>query len=474
MRRWPLQNVRSRSCPSFLLILAILLLVAACSDSSSETTDGDTDGDTSAPDGDTEDSPDGDTDGDIDGDADSETAPDGDAEEEQDAEPVNVLPFEPAGPDTAPDPMQPGPFPVGVRTYDLVDESRINNRTERPRWLRTEIWYPAAQAARGGEAYSYDLKEEADDPNIDLGEKKEDMMAVSIPPLPSQSYRDADIDTEHGPYPLVLFSHGSNGIRMQSVFFTEHLASHGYIVVSLDHENNTLWDIVRDGWNEVTVMGSFADRPEDMIFMLDDTLAKAADPESFIYGMIDEDNIGIAGHSFGALTSLVVPCLDSRVKVSVPQSPVINLAALHCGDLGEYPAPTFIMGGTKDNTLEYKDQYCQYNDIQGTEKYFLEVVDAGHFTFSNMCDLDLVYLAEELDFGDAANALNDGCSETENIDYQTAFSLINYYGMAFLNAKLRNSSGSMAYMVEKTEGDFSKVHFYVGDDKPDWPDGGCD
>ena len=27
------------------------------------------------------------------------------------------LPFQPAGPEAAPDPMQPGPFPVGVRTY---------------------------------------------------------------------------------------------------------------------------------------------------------------------------------------------------------------------------------------------------------------------------------------------------------------------------------------------------------------------
>jgi predicted dienelactone hydrolase len=48
------------------------------------------------------------------------------------------------------------------------------------------------------------------------------------------TYRD--VDRAAGQYPLVLFSHGNAGIRFQSLFLAAHLASHGYIVASPDHQ----------------------------------------------------------------------------------------------------------------------------------------------------------------------------------------------------------------------------------------------
>ena len=35
---------------------------------------------------------------------------------------------------------------------------------------------------------------------------------------------------------VIVFSHGYSGIRFQSVFFTEWMASHGYLVVAPDHQ----------------------------------------------------------------------------------------------------------------------------------------------------------------------------------------------------------------------------------------------
>src|ERR1700741_696395 len=43
-----------------------------------------------------------------------------------------------------PEPLSPGPFPVGVTTTVFVDNSRTDNLTKQPRTLVTEIWYPAA------------------------------------------------------------------------------------------------------------------------------------------------------------------------------------------------------------------------------------------------------------------------------------------------------------------------------------------
>jgi len=35
--------------------------------------------------------------------------------------------------------------------------------------------------------------------------------------------------------PLVLFSHGLGGCALQTIFFTEELARHGYVVAAPDH-----------------------------------------------------------------------------------------------------------------------------------------------------------------------------------------------------------------------------------------------
>ena len=45
--------------------------------------------------------------------------------------------------------------------------------------------------------------------------------------------RDADAPAEG--WPLIVFSHGSGGMRNGYVFLTEMLASHGYIVMAADH-----------------------------------------------------------------------------------------------------------------------------------------------------------------------------------------------------------------------------------------------
>ena len=46
------------------------------------------------------------------------------------------------------DPMQAGPFPVGVTTTVLIDHSRKDAATNEDRTLVTEIWYPATDEAR--------------------------------------------------------------------------------------------------------------------------------------------------------------------------------------------------------------------------------------------------------------------------------------------------------------------------------------
>src|SRR5262249_1352094 len=117
-------------------------------------------------------------------------------------------------PDTAPpalqDPNAPGPWKVGVHTVQLTDPAR--NRT-----FATDVWYPIDPSTTDGKPNEYKLES----------------LFGTLASIASPARRDAT--PLAGTFPLVLFSHGFGGIRFQSYFVTERLASHGFVVVAPDH-----------------------------------------------------------------------------------------------------------------------------------------------------------------------------------------------------------------------------------------------
>ena len=385
-------------------------------------------------------------------------------------DPVNVLPFEPAGPGAAPDPMRFGPFPVGVTTLDLFDEDRLDAQTGEPRLLRLEIWYPAAQAVAEGPFDSYDLTAEATPEN--LGDAYEAVSTADLPLLQTRSVRDAEMDREHAPYPLVFFSHGSNGIRWQSIFYTILLASHGYVVIAPDHAGNTIWELIRDGWDPGAVLTAAPQRIDDMTFLLDVFERKNEAVEDFFYHSFDRWRVGITGHSFGGWTTLGMMCRDDRFSVGVAQAPEIPMAVAYC-DFDDFPGPLMVMGGTLDEALGWRNQYCGYQALGGDEqKVLVELEGAGHFSFSDICSLDLLSLSEQVDMGgQAEDALSDGCADF-NMPYQDAQDIINHYSVAFFNYYLRNAPAAMDDVVDLDAPPFDQVNLWDGQ-APDWPDGGC-
>ncbi|MBW1810561.1 MAG: hypothetical protein JRJ87_20375, partial [Deltaproteobacteria bacterium] len=245
-----------------------------------------------------------------------------------------------------------------------------------------------------------------------------------------------------------------------------------YVVVSADHTGNTVWELIRDGFDDGATVVSSSKRLDDIYFVLKQFLAKNELESDFFFETIDEKKIGNSGHSFGGWTAATTACLDQRIRVSVPQSPVLGLAEVYGCRLSEYPVPIMVMSGTKDNTVTWKEQYCDYNATLTAEKYLYELADGGHYTFSDICDLDLVALAAEFDFGPAEEALQDGCSTTDNVPWHDAQTTINHYSTAFLNYHLRNSKDSQNYLVEIEQVPFDTVTFHSGQ-LPDWPEGGC-
>ncbi len=305
------------------------------------------------------------------------------------------------------DPEGLGPFAAGRMTFEVVDASR-GDRT-----LTVDAWYPVDTEEAGGPPSVYDL--------LFTGITSE--VAFDGPPL-----------SRRGPFPLVVFSHGSGGIRFQSYFLGETLATHGFVVVAPDHAGNTALDLIFPG-----PPFEPRDRPLDVSFLITRMLERSAEPGDAFFAGLDPDRIGVSGHSFGGFTSLAMAAgfedvpPDPRVDAIVPISPVSTAFAE--AELAGISIPTLILGGTADITTPVDPQSTfAFEFISARPRYRVDVRAAGHNSFTNVCDIADALLGIGLPIGlleFLLGSLEEGCVP-DLIPVEEAQRLTKRYAVAFL------------------------------------------
>jgi dienelactone hydrolase len=186
------------------------------------------------------------------------------------------------------DPFAPGSLPVGVRTARTIDHTR------QERNLPFEWWYPAVDQPR--------------DTHVSIGTE----------------LRNAKV--REGRYPLVLYSHTSNGYRRQSTFLCTHLASHGYVVAAADHVGNTVVELeernrriaagnpLSPEEREALIQRIIADRVPDIRCLLSHLLSR-------LPNHVDSERVGLVGWSFGGWSVLATPEVDDRIRSIVVMAP---------------------------------------------------------------------------------------------------------------------------------------------------------
>ncbi|MCA9926192.1 MAG: hypothetical protein KC421_27665, partial [Anaerolineales bacterium] len=142
-----------------------------------------------------------------------------------------------------------GPYAVGTTTLALVDETRLepySNDPDDKRELVMQIWYPANSTGSEPEAVYLPHLEIAG-PIIAERFGLPAFLFNHVNLTPLHIRQDAPILENDASFPVILFSHGLNSIRVQSMTIVRELASHGYVVAAVDHTFAAALTVFPDG-----------------------------------------------------------------------------------------------------------------------------------------------------------------------------------------------------------------------------------
>ncbi len=234
-------------------------------------------------------------------------------------------------------------------------------------------------------------------------------------------------------FPLIIFSHGAFGYYQSNTSTYMELASHGYVVISMDHPYHSFFTEDTEG-NLITVDPEFMQevmlvnqediseeevfnlsckwmeiRTGDMNFVLD-SVKEAVDDDTQVdewfveseevknaitdlLSMINTEKIGLTGHSMGGATSVTI----GRTRDDI--SAVIDLDGTMLGEQigyenGEYqyyedayPVPLMVVDNEEhykqgdDSGLLYVNGFILENAVESTHTY---IAGSGHMNFTDL------------------------------------------------------------------------------------------
>ncbi len=233
----------------------------------------------------------------------------------------------------------------------------------------------------------------------------------------SDSYNlDTDVYLPEGltkPAPLAVITHGFGSSQTNFDYLAEHLASHGYIVLVPEHigSNTEYKEAFLRGEISVDVSPiEFYSRPQDITYLLNKV---EQDPE--LNKLINWEQVGILGHSFGGNTALAIAgapinqerinqvcqeneislnismllqcrasglppgdtnLRDPRVKAVVAANPVTSTALGREG-MGKIDIPTMMLAGSKDTTTPFITEQAHPFLWLNTKHKYLGVMAGG-------------------------------------------------------------------------------------------------
>ncbi|MCO5198977.1 MAG: hypothetical protein M9941_14630 [Anaerolineae bacterium] len=356
-----------------------------------------------------------------------------------------------------------GPYAVGTMVLHAVDPQRIEqygSASDAPREIMLQVWYPTAA---DNEVTAAPYLDEVDLAIKGLAQTLElpAFMLSHVNLIDSGALAVPQPDTGAAPYPLLVFSHGWSGFRSQSTFLLQELASHGYVVASVDHPYDAAFVIFPDGraiYNDPDVLGAdgpdFEQRRNQLVRtraadvgLAIDELEQVASGDSVLNGLIDFGRIGVFGHSTGGGTVIEFCGTDERctaalgldtwaepVSDSVIESGLSQPLFMQFSQLWPWAANTTRVEHLLDNS----------SDVTG----YMTIDGTAHWDFTNIPLL--TPLAAALGFKGP-------------LDGTRSMEIINTYALAFFDQQLK---GIDTALLTGDSAEFPEVHFDMIQNNP--------
>jgi len=240
-------------------------------------------------------------------------------------------------------PVPDGPYQVGTTIFELTDASReeLYSGKDEPRRFQIQVWYPSEPSSFDRQAHwmnHADVYSQAISQDIlDLPPFFLDHLAlVKLP-----AYQDSDAAPAHGGFPVILFSHGWTGFNAQNTGQALQLASHGYVVVGMQHTYGAVVTVFEDGtvarYNPAALPRGAPDAiydpaadtlaqqwAGDIGYALDFMTEQNDSSKGRFFHTLDLVHVGVYGHSTGGGAAIQFCGTDERCTAVFGQDPFLR------------------------------------------------------------------------------------------------------------------------------------------------------
>lgn len=372
-------------------------------------------------------------------------------------------------------PQTTGTYHVGTKDISLAldREEIITMDPTDNRHIMIKAWYPS------------DSSQGITDPYVDPAGRKGFAQKYGMPSsmlnyldlVNTRVYRDVPVAT--GPFPILIFSHGYNSKANGYYALLSEIASHGYIVLAINHTYESTGTTFSDG-QEVFYDYAYAKKIEagswDLVapaveafkkdidfegrhptvsqalrtYYIKDINARWAqdivdvvdaleewNQEGFLNGRLDISRIGALGHSMGGGAAGTSLLKDDRIRAGA------NIDGVQWGTMVDtiLQQPFLLLSSDWPEEHENLNQHAYINKSTATF-YDAIILGSGH---SNFMDIPLMIPMR-------------GVSQAGSIDPQLAIAITTKLLVAFFDKHLKKENVNMATLSSSYKQLQLKIH----------------
>ncbi len=220
--------------------------------------------------------------------------------------------------------------------------------------------------------------------------------------------------------PVIIYSHGFSSVRTDLRYLAEHLASHGYTFVAVEHtgSDSANTDLAFNNKTRLLKPQEVLDRPKDISFALDELEKINKTANNPLQGKLATNNVMMLGYSYGGSTALAIAggelqlerlkqrcknqlttlslgetiqcgaqelpknsyqLRDTRVKQAIALNPTTSLVFGETG-LTKVQVPTLILAGSADKTTPaIPEQIAAFTKIP-SPKWLVGILGGTHLS----------------------------------------------------------------------------------------------